>query len=393
MSHRSKGSGSVFQLPDGSWRGSIEAGWTANGTRRRLTRRGATKREVLQKLKELQREISLSGIPQQGQVRGSSIKAYAETYLTRATDSLRPGALNATTSAIQKWIIPTVGHIRLDQVSPAHVESVGRAIIKAGLSGATARRYQQVLIVILKDAARNGANVSQSALMAKLPDLGTGKREDIPLDDAKKIVATALSRPDGARWLLALLAGVRPAEALGLTWPAVDFENGFLTISWQLKPLPCRIPRDPSSGFKMPLSYEVERLEGAYHLVRPKTRAGQRIIPLVAPVLTALAEWREVAPKSAHDLIFCTSKGSPLSDKADRKNWRSILEQASAGTHDLYSCRHTTATLLRAGGVDEETIISIMGHSSIRSTKSYLHTDSTRARSALDSVAARLIES
>lgn len=60
------------------------------------------------------------------------------------------------------------------------------------------------------------------------------------------------------------------------------------------------------------------------------------------------------------------------------------------GPFDLYSARHTTATLLREAGVDDETITAIMGHTLILSTRAYLHSSDSRARAALDGVAARL---
>lgn len=40
--------------------------------------------------------------------------------------------------------------------------------------------------------------------------------------------------------------------------------------------------------------------------------------------------------------------------------------------------------------MDEETIVAIVGHASILSTKAYLHTDSARSRKALEDVADRL---
>ncbi len=49
----------------------------------------------------------------------------------------------------------------------------------------------------------------------------------------------------------------------------------------------------------------------------------------------------------------------------------------------LYEARHTAATLLLAAGIDETTIKAVLGHSSVLSTQSYLHTDRTRTRAAL----------
>jgi integrase len=76
----------------------------------------------------------------------------------------------------------------------------------------------------------------------------------------------------------------------------------------------------------------------------------------------------------------------------DRREWYEIVKEAgvtvtlpdgSSRRPLLYEARHTAATLLLANGVDETTIKAILGHSSVLSTQSYLHTDRTRTRAAL----------
>jgi integrase len=45
--------------------------------------------------------------------------------------------------------------------------------------------------------------------------------------------------------------------------------------------------------------------------------------------------------------------------------------------------RHTTATLLRNAGVDQETRMKILGHSSATAHDAYVHVDQAYAREAL----------
>jgi len=72
---------------------------------------------------------------------------------------------------------------------------------------------------------------------------------------------------------------MRQAECLGLTWAAVDLDAGTADISWQLQPVPYA---DRAAGtFRMPRGYDARHLVDAWHLSRPKTARGQRIIPLV----------------------------------------------------------------------------------------------------------------
>ena len=209
----------------------------------------------------------------------------------------------------------------------------------------------------------------------------------------------ALTRPGASRWVAALIEGLRPAEALGLTWEMVDLEAETMTLAWQLKALPYIEFRQPESGFRVPRGFESRQIHGAYHLVRPKTRAGSRVIPLVPWLVEELSAWADCAPTSPHGLVWPRDDGAPRSAEQDRRHWYDIVEEAKVevtlpdGTRRrplLYEARHTAATLLLANGVDETTIKAVLGHSSVPSTQSYLHTDRARTRAAL-SVSAEMV--
>src|SRR5690606_22855459 len=122
------------------WVASIEAGWTPRGTRRRLTVTGRTERECRQKLKAKEREVLMSGTPDASTRAGITVKAWAETWLPRQERTLRPQAFATTRSYVHKWLIPAIGHKRLDRLSPGDVRSVALAMENANLSTATVRR-------------------------------------------------------------------------------------------------------------------------------------------------------------------------------------------------------------------------------------------------------------
>jgi integrase len=149
----------------------------------------------------------------------------------------------------------------------------------------------------------------------------------------------------------------------------------------------------------------VRHLTGAMHLVRPKTKTGKRVIPLVPWMASALTAWREVAPSSPHRLVWPRPDGSPQAADEDRAAWYAMCHAAQVAITEPnpgdgpevhgrlpyeYEGRHTAATMLRAAGVDDATITAIMGHASILSTQAYLHTDRTRTLAALSTVAGQL---
>lgn len=396
MARRAYGTGGVtYDKARGRWVGTIELGWTTRGTRRRRKVYGHTKAEVIRKVREAAREAR----PAESDVRaGTTIKTWAETWLDTQAQTVRPTTYQATASQIRTWIIPTLGHRRLDRITPGDRRALIRAIRDAGRADATANRADAVLGKMLSDAVVEGHSVPAPVREVKLRVKTESDRANIPLPDALAILAAASTRSDVSRWVAALLQGMRPAECLGLTWEAVDLDGGALDVAWQLKPLPYRVPRDRSSGFRVPAGYVARQVDGALHLVRPKTSSGRRLIPLVPWMHRALVDWRERAPHSPVGLVWPRDDGSPRRDVDDRAAWVGLQDLAQvaalSGTlgrrYDLYEARHTAAVLLRIARVDEETMTALMGHSSLASTRAYLHTDLDRARAALEATAQRL---
>jgi integrase len=405
VARRPHGTGSVYPRADGRWAATIEAGWTARGTRRRITVTGKTKSEAQAKLREKQRKIAAEGLPAAG-VGRATVKSWAEAWLDGRQAKVRPKTWNADRSLVANWIVPTIGHRRLDLLAPSDVHAVHRAMETKGLALSTMNRTHAVLLKMLRDAIVEGHQVPQRILLIEGPGVGTNDRNALPLEDALAILEVATTRPDASRWAAALLQGMRPAETLGLTRDMVDLEARELTLAWQLLPLPYKVKYDRTSGFRVPRGYEARQVDGALHLVRPKSKAGWRVIPLVPWMAASLEAWFEIAPANRHGIVWPQEDGHPRRDDDDRAAWHAITDAAQVAVTepaptddgpevhgrrpDLYEARHTTATLLKAAGVDDQTITAIMGHASILSTNAYLHTDRTRARAALEGMAQRL---
>ncbi|ALO68186.1 hypothetical protein AS189_18885 [Arthrobacter alpinus] len=388
---RSKGTGSVYQNSRGQWVASIEAGWTERGTRRRVTLKAHTKAVVRARLAEAQQRIAAEGHTDQTWD-SVTVKRWADRWLEERQHIIRPGTYVSDRSGISKWIVPAIGHLRLDALVPADIRKVRTAQEQAGLALATMQRTHAVLSKMLSDAVAEGYRVPQRAREAGGPGAGSSPRQSLNAGAAAKILAVATTRPDASRWVAALVEGLRPAEALGLTWDMVDLAAETITLAWQLKALPYVEARKPESGFRVPRGFESRQIHGAYHLVRPKTRAGSRVIPLVPWLVDALSSWADCAPSSPCGLVWPRDDGAPRSAELDRRLWYEIVAEAevtvtlpdgSSRRPLLYEARHTAATLLLASGIDETTIKAVLGHSSMLSTQSYLHSDNTRTRAAL----------
>jgi len=395
MTPRPKGTGSVYEdKARGRWIGTYEAGWTTRGTRRRRKVYGHTEAEARRKLTRALRDTTADD----DTGTRPTVKRWADRWLDTTAHTLRPTTWRTNRSQVSMWIVPTIGHKRLDVLTPGDVRAVTRAILDAGRSPATAHRAQAILEKMVRDAMLEGHHVPDRVLLVTGPAVGENDREAIPLPDALLLLDAASHHTDGSRWVAAFLQGMRQAECLGLTWDAVDLVAETIDVSWQLKALPYKVARDRSSGFRVPDGYVARPVRGALHLVRPKTQSGRRIIPLVPWMASTLAAWREVCPPSVHGLVWPRPDGDPRTDSEDRAAWYALQADArvarvdgTQGRHYLtHEIRHTSATLLREAGVDDQTITAILGHASILSTKAYLHVTDARRREALEAVALRL---
>lgn len=400
MTRRPYGTGTVYPRADGRFIGRMEAGWNTNGTRRRISVSGKTEAEVKAKLRAKRKEIDKTGITA-AKPKALTVKAWSDKWLELHALEVRPKSYATDASAVRKWIVPTIGTRRLDTLTPDHVRSVHKAMRDTCLPP-TILRAHNVLLTMLRAAEQEGHDVAGPVLKMKPPKKGENERDAMPLPHALAVLDHARTLPDASRWVAALLNGLRPAEALGLTWDRIDLDKGVMDVSWQLMPLPYLDKHDHSKGFRVPPDHIARRLTGAYHLVRPKTRRGERLLPIVDWLAASLRDWQKVAPQNPWGLVWTRlderpgrQRVIPVSDKADRAAWLA-LQEASKVTHatgrpyDLYEARHTTATLLMEAGVPPKVISAIMGHTSTRTTMLYQHDTIEQMRDATNLVATRL---
>lgn len=399
---RQYGTGSVFlRASDNRWVGQILAGVTPRGTNRYVTvsykakpgqSEASARAEVTRRLDAKRKQLATTGLPTAGLGR-PTVRTWADTWLEQHAQRVKASSYTTDAGAVRRWIIPTLGTRRLEDLTPADVRALTRAVTDAGRSTTTARHAQTVLGQMLRAAMLEGHNVPQRVLLVEKPALAVHDRDALPLDDALAMLRAAADRPDASRWVAALLQGMRQGECLGLTWEAVDLDAGVVTVEWQLDALPYL---DRAAGtFRIKPGQRVRHLEGAFHLTETKTAKGRRILPLVPWMRAALEQWREVAPPSPHGLVWPRPDGRPRDEKVDRLEWQALQDAAgvrhpSGRYFHVHEARNTAATLLLEAGVDPKVIEAILGHSSIVTSRGYMRVNEALARKALDDVATRL---
>lgn len=430
---RQWGTGTVHQrTSDGRWIGSVEAGFTARGTRRRISVTYSAKpgesathaeAEVRRMLRNKQLEIAKNGLPAARASGATTVAVYAEKWLERRADEVRGKTWSTDASMVRRWIIPTIGRRK---VAALDTDAVHAVIAGAKLADSSLVRLRATLDGLLKAAILDGYPIPERVLMVPRTGRGRSDRDALAVEDAVALLAAAADRPDGSRYVAALLQGMRQAECLGFTWDAYDRKRGLVDVSWQLQAVPYRHGCGEPVGRRYPCGRrfggdcpsrrlhrkrgdEIRQLDGALCLVRPKTEAGERFIPVVAWFEAALEEWAKVAPASPHGLVWPRADGRPALAVDDDAAWYDLQDAAQVARtwpsdltrrgdpstfgrrYTIHEARHTTATLLREAEVPDYVIIAIMGHASILSTRPYLSpAKHAELQHALAAVAERL---
>lgn len=386
---RSYGSGSITQRKDGYWIGRIEGGWTPQGTRRRITVSAKTEAECKRRLKAKQRDLA------QGREHGlnvrETVKTWAETWLPQHAKKVRPTTFTTDRGAVNKWIIPILGHRRLADLTPGDLRKLEAAIRDAGRSSTTALHAHKTLLTMLKAAIVEGHHIPERVMLTPKPGKASNDRTALPLDEAWRIISLAGEQGDGSRWAAALLQGLRQSEALGLTWDRVhladDLADCYIDVSWQLQELPYL--NRAAGTFRTPDGFQARHLTGAQHLTRPKTAKGQRVIPVTRWMRAVLVTAREQWQPNPHNLVWADAQGRPIRPEDDRKRWHEL--QDAAGVHHpsgrhyhVHEARHTTATLLLAANVDRSVIEAILGQ--VVLVEAYLHVGRGQMLDALEKI-------
>jgi integrase len=125
--------------------------------------------------------------------------------------------------------------------------------------------------------------------------------------------------------------------------------------------------------------------------VEPKTKAGARVVPLSGWLVTELTAQKERAGETG--LVFGGCTGKPMNPSNVRRDmWLPLKKRAGVRELDLYSLRHTFASLGRTAGESAFNVARMMGH--VRSTlvdSVYAHTMQSGMASVAENVTARAL--
>ncbi len=264
--------------------------------------------------------------------------------------------------AIRARGLTGLGRCPLDKLTPLAIQQHVNELRKT-LKPASLRKAFVVLKTALKAAVGWRLLHVNPADPVKLPAMSR-QRAVKALSPAQ--VAVFLQTSQGTRllalWLLAISSGMRPEEYLALGWDHVDFERRTVRVERTLYR-----PRNVKAHGQ-PWAFEAT-----------KTPSSRRTIPLPAEVMEALRvhqvaqlEERLMAGSlwQENGLVFCSDVGAPLHHQnLSQRAFKRLLAAAGLpSTFNLYSLRHTCATLLLLAGESPKVASERLGHASVTLT-------------------------
>ncbi len=308
-------------------------------------------------------------------------------WLPTVKSSLRPTTYASYEMLAKEHIIPRLGSLQLQKLSPAainalyaHLSEHGRVHGGGPLSASSVRRVHAVLHRACHDAVRWGRLSVNPVAGADPPKASAEHHDRLPVWTAEQLAAFLAAVADDrlyALWRLLAMTGMRRGEALGLAWEDVDMEQGSLTIrrAW--------IP-----------------VNGVAQFSEPKSRRSRRTIALDPVTLEVLrvhaarqadeqSTWQESAAAAA--LVFTRPDGRPLVPWVVSKAFREQAKAAILPPIPLHGLRHTYATLARASGVNPRIVSGRLGHATVALTLDvYSHVLPQADREAAEKIAALL---
>jgi len=365
---RANNHGTIYQRPDGRWCAQIPIGYEG-GKLKRKTVYGKTEDEVWQDLVKIQRDKQ-QGLPIV--TKGQTIGKFLEGWLE---DSVKPSVREQTyktyESTVRLHIIPVIGKVALDKLTPQDVQRMMREAAKKDFTATHVAYCRTILRIALNKALKWGLVARNVAALADPPKRQRYDAQYLTVDEARRFFKVVRSDRLEALYVVTTTLGLRKGEVCGLRWQDIDLDNGELTVRYQL-----------------------QRVGGKKQLVEPKTDRSRRTIALPPFVVTALRahEVRQRADRKwaaskwqEHGLVFTTSIGTPLEQSNLSRAFHSLLDTAGIPRQRFHNLRHSAATLMLAQGVEAPAIMAVLGHSHISTTINlYAHVMPEVKRDAAD---------
>jgi integrase len=323
-----------------------------NGLRKRKTIYGKEREEVADKLIEALSNRN-KGLVFEGD--DQTLSAYLDRWLNGPVKgSVKPSTFESYERMISNHIKPALGHRKLKNLAPDHVQYFYQSKLDAGLAPGTVRLMHGILHKALEQAVKWGIVPRNVCKATTPPKPNPEEIHPLNAEQAKQFLEAARGNRLEALYVLAVTAGLRIGELLGLKWEDIDLDGEALHIK--------RTRSQAKAGptFTTPKNGKGRSIRQTQRAVEAlkSHKAAQNVERLKLGDL-----WEN------NDLVFCTTAGKPLDFRnVATASFKPLLEKAGLPNIRFHDLRHTCATLLLSRGHHPKLVQELLGHASVAMT-------------------------
>lgn len=264
----------------------------------------------------------------------ATLRMWVDAWLPeRAGRRRRESTVAAYAYRLRTYVVPSIGGLRLRELTPLDVEDLAHELTRRGLSRSTVKGSLVALSACLEDARRGKKLDANPAAGVEVPEQARRTAEVVPptVEQVQAVLAATAGTDLEALVLLLATTGARIGEALAAQWADVDLERGVWLV-----------------GRTITLSVAGKAQLGD----RTKTGDGRRVA-LTAEVVVALRRQRAAVNAlrlaagplwDEHDLVFPSAVGTPQHSQNVRKAFRPVAV-ATGWPGSFHSFRHFVASV------------------------------------------------
>lgn len=279
---------------------------------------------------------------------GMTVAGFAPIYLQDVVSLMKPASARSVRSIVSHYIVPMLGHYRLEMVSGRVPQQFIAKLHAKKLARKSLINALVILGRLLDLAADQGyACVRFGRRTVKLPpdELDHTVRYFTP-EDTRRIIDEA-EMPWKLLYALMGYLGLRAGEALGLAWEHIDFEAGIVRLRQAVVLGRVQTLKSRNSKADLPMTEELRRLLSEYRLTWKENPAG---------------------------LLFTSKRNKPIwADSLRRYQFAPLLKRLGLPPAGFHAFRHGVATNLFAAGAAAPTVRGILRHGDLKTTMRYTH--------------------
>jgi integrase len=308
-----------------------------------------------------------------------------EEWLPVTQNTIRSTTHASYTTHVKKHIVPTLGRVKLQKLTPVMINALyaqllkdGKVCGKGGLSANSVRRVHATLHRALNDAVRWDRLFRNPCDAADPPRLGAdlGEKTHAWTNlELRKFLESVKNERLYPLWLALAMTGLRRGEALALRWADVDLERARLSVRRSLVPI-----------------------NGTVEVHEPKTSRGRRLVALDPFTVSVLRAWGSRQKEERlewgpgwtdSELVFTRPDGKLIHPERVSKAFRAAVKKTGLPPIHLHDLRHTHATLALEAGVHPKVVSDRLGHATVAITLDiYSHAIPALSEEAAATVAA-----